>query len=99
MPAAARGAGRAGGRRLAQDLHRVRRSSSSSTRQIREAHKPPPPEFAGHAGRRTEEGGRGAEAAAEESKKALAALPAEQRAQIEEAMKAAQATDRADEHA
>jgi hypothetical protein len=58
---------------------------------IRETHKPPAPEFAGTPEEEIKKADEEQKQQAEESKKALAALPADQRAQIEEAMKAAQA--------
>ena len=59
--------------------------------QIRESHKPAPPEFAGTPEDELKKADEEQNQQAEESKKALAALPANQRAQIEEVMKAAQA--------
>lgn len=58
--------------------------------EIREVHKPAPPEFAGTPENEVKKADEEQKQAAEESKKALSALPADQRAQIEEAMKAAQ---------
>jgi hypothetical protein len=59
--------------------------------QIRESHKPPPPELAGTPDEEMKRAEDEQKQQAEESKKALASLPPAQRAQIEEAMKAAQA--------
>jgi hypothetical protein len=59
--------------------------------QIRESHKPPVPEFAGTPDEEMTKAEQEQTQQAEESKKALASLPPAQRAQIEEAMKAAQA--------
>jgi hypothetical protein len=59
--------------------------------QIRENQKPPAPEFTGTPEEEIKKADEEQKQQAEESKKALAALPADQRAQIEEAMKAAQA--------
>ncbi len=58
---------------------------------IRETHKPDPPEFTGTPEEEVAKADEEQKQQAEESKKAVAALPAAQRAQIEEAMKAAQA--------
>jgi hypothetical protein len=58
--------------------------------EIREAHKPGAPEFEGTPEEEIKRADDEQKQAAEESKKALSALPADQRAQIEEAMKAAQ---------
>jgi len=59
--------------------------------QIRESHKPAPPEFAGTPDDEMKQADDEQKQQAEQSKKAIATLPADQRAQIEEAMKAAQA--------
>lgn len=59
--------------------------------QIRETHKPSAPEFAGTPEEELKKADEEAKQQAEESKKALASLPPDQRAQIEEVMKAAQA--------
>ena len=59
--------------------------------EIREARKPGAPEFEGTPEEEIKRADDEQKQAAEESKKALSALPADQRAQIEEAMKAAQA--------
>jgi len=59
--------------------------------EIREAHKPPAPEFAGTPEDEIKKADEEQKQQAEESKKALAALPAAQRAQIEETMKVTQA--------
>jgi hypothetical protein len=59
--------------------------------QIRESHKPPAPVFAGTPEDELKKADEEQKQQAEESKKALAALPADQRAQVEEALKAAQA--------
>ena len=59
--------------------------------QIRESHKPTPPEFAGTPEDELKRADDEQKQQAEESKKALTALPADQRAQIEEVMKAGQA--------
>lgn len=58
---------------------------------IRETHKPDPPAFTGTPEEEVAKADEEQKQQAEESKKALAALPPAQRAQIEEAMKAAQA--------
>jgi hypothetical protein len=58
---------------------------------IRETHKPPAPAFAGTPEEEIKKADEEQKQQAEESKKALAALPADQRAQIEEGLKAAQA--------
>ncbi len=59
--------------------------------QIRETRRPQPPDFAGTPDEQVKKADDEAKQQAEESKKALASLPPEQRAQIEEAMKSAQA--------
>lgn len=59
--------------------------------EIRETHKPSAPEFPATPEEDVKKADEEQKQAAEDSKKALAALPADQRAQIEEAMKAAQA--------
>ena len=59
---------------------------------IRESHKPAPPEFSGTPEEEVKKADEEQKQQYEESKKAIAGLPAAQRAQVEEAMKAAQAT-------
>jgi hypothetical protein len=59
--------------------------------QVRQAHKPAAPQFPGTPEDELKKADEEQARQAEESKKAIAVLPAEQRAQIEEAMKAAQA--------
>jgi hypothetical protein len=59
--------------------------------QVRAAHKPAPPQFPGTPEDEVKKADEEQARQAEESKKAIAALPAEQRAQIEQAMNAAQA--------
>jgi len=59
--------------------------------QIRQTHKPLPPEFTGTPEDEITKADEEQKRKEEESTKALAALPADQRAQIEQAMKAAQA--------
>ena len=59
--------------------------------QIRETHKPGPPAFAGTPEDEIKKADDDQARQAEESKKAVAALPADQRTRIEEALKAAQA--------
>jgi hypothetical protein len=59
--------------------------------QLREAHKPAAPVFAGTPEDELKKADEEQKQQAEDSKKAIAALPAEQRAQVEEAMKTAQA--------
>jgi hypothetical protein len=59
--------------------------------QVRQAHKPAPPQFPGTPEDELKKADEEQARQAEESKKAIAALPAEQRAQIEQAMNAAQA--------
>jgi hypothetical protein len=58
---------------------------------IRETHKPSPPQFEGTPEDEVKKADEEQKQQAEDSKKALASLPADQRAQIEEAIKAAQA--------
>jgi hypothetical protein len=58
---------------------------------IRETHKPSPPQFEGTPEDEVRKADEEQKQQAEDSKKALASLPADQRAQIEEAIKAAQA--------
>lgn len=58
--------------------------------QIRESHKPTPPEFSGTPDEELKKADEEQKQQYENSKKAIAALPADQRAQVEEAMKAAQ---------
>ena len=58
---------------------------------LRESHKPAPPEFAGTPDDELKKADEEQKQQAEESKKAIASLPAAQRAQIEEVMKSAQA--------
>lgn len=59
--------------------------------QIRETHKPSPPEFSGTPEEELKKADEEQKQQYEASKKAIAALPADQRAQVEEAMKAATA--------
>ena len=59
---------------------------------IRETHKPTPPEFSGTPDEELKKQDEEQKQAYEDSKKAIAALPAAQRAQVEETMKATQAT-------
>jgi hypothetical protein len=59
--------------------------------QVREAHKPVPPQFEGTPDDELKKADEELKQQAEESKKAIASLPAAQRAQIEEDLKAAQA--------
>jgi hypothetical protein len=59
--------------------------------QIRESHKPAPPEFSGTPDEELKKADEEQKQQYEASKKAMAALPADQRAQVEEAMKAATA--------
>ena len=63
----------------------------SAYARIRESHKPAAPVFAGTPEDELKKADEEQKQAAEDSKKALASLPADQRAQIEEVMKAAQA--------
>ena len=67
--------------------------------QIRDVHKPPPPEFAGTPEDELKKADEEQKQQTEDSKKAIAALPAEQRAQVEEAHEGGAGDDRADEHA
>lgn len=59
--------------------------------QVRDSHKPAPPQFDGTPEDEIKKADLEQKQQAEESRKAIASLPAQQRAQIEEAMKAAQA--------
>lgn len=59
--------------------------------QVRDSHKPAPPQFGGTPEDKIKKADLQQKQQAEESRKAIASLPAEQRAQIEEAMTAAQA--------
>jgi hypothetical protein len=90
LPAAARGPMAAAG---AAWLKTYTRSPEFTQQyaQVRQAHKPPPPQFDGTPDDELKKADLEQARQAEESRKAIAALPAEQRAQIEQSMNAAQA--------
>jgi hypothetical protein len=91
MPAAARGEAAAAGVAWLKSYV----ASPEFTRQyadMRQQHKPEPPEFGGTPEDELKKADEEQKQQQEESKKAIAALPADQRAQVEEALKAAQAS-------
>lgn len=91
MPATARGEAAAAGVAWLQSY-----VASAEFKQqyagMRTVHKPEPPQFAGTPDDELTKADEEQKQQQEESKKAIAALPAEQRAQVEEALKAAQAS-------
>jgi hypothetical protein len=91
MPAAARGEAAAAGVAWLKS-YVASAEFKQQYAEMRTMHKPEPPEFGGTAEDELKKADEEVKQQQEESKKAIAALPAEQRAQVEEAMKAAQAS-------